>query len=125
MSILGLLGIGGGSSGGGYGAGGATAFNQAGAGTVTINTGIGGANGLQNVGSILAILNQGASQNGAVNYESGALFQSLNPTSSENPYEPATLVGPNPLSSGPSSSAILLVVLGLAVVAFFVFRKDL
>lgn len=122
MGILGAL-LGGGV-GGGDGAGGATAFDSAGAGTTTVNlnTGIGGVNGLQNVGSILAILNQGASQNGAVNYQNTPLFQSLNPLSGSDPFQPAQLVGPNPVSSGPSITTILLLVAVVGGVLYFAMK---
>jgi hypothetical protein len=125
MGILGSL-LGGGV-GGGDGAGGTTAQNQAGAGTstVSVNTGIGGNNGLQNVGSILAILNQGASQNGAVNYQYESLFQSLNPLSSADPYQPAQLVGPNPISPGPSITTILLMVAVIGGIAFIALKGKL
>jgi hypothetical protein len=132
MSILGSL-LGGSGGGGGTaagsGAGGATSQggNTVGPNIITVNANSPQSNpagsAIQNAGSILAILNQGSAQNGAVNYNSGPYFQALNPLPSENPFTPASLVGPAP-NTGPNLMPILLIG-GFALLAFFIFRNQL
>jgi|SRR5208282_3456683 len=131
MSILGSLlggsGGGGGGAGAGSGAGGPVSQSgQAGPNIITINANSPSQNpagdAIQNAGQILALLNQGSAMNGAVNYSQGSYFQSLNPLPAEDPYQPATLVGPAPASSGISSSTLILLA-GAALILFFVLKK--
>jgi len=83
-------------------------------------------NGIQNVGSILALLNQGSDVNGAVNYQNTPLFSSLEPIGQDTT-QPATAVGPSAsatVSTGSfSGSSLALLAIDAVVVLVLVMRK--